>query len=122
MTAFWHRLGHLATGRRSAWFLLLIGLVVAAGLSGGLSGANPPDSVQSLPTGSESASVQKLQKEFPHHKLAPVNVVITRDHGTRLSKSDVAAADDIGNRLGKQVHRKVSSPIVSKDHQGRLSM
>ncbi len=120
MTAFWHRLGSLATGRRSAWLLLLIGLAVAAGLSGGLSGANAPDSVQSLPNGSESATVQKLQKKFPNHKLQPVNVVITRDHGTRLSKSDVAAAKDVGNQLGNQVHHKVSSPIVSKDHQAAV--
>lgn len=120
MTTVWHRIARLVTGRRSAWLVVAFGLAVAGALSGVLAGANPPDSVQSLPDGSESAKVQKLEKKFPDHELAPVTAVITRDDGNRLTTSDLTAAGQVGKHLGQQVDRKVSSPITSKDHQAAV--
>lgn len=120
MTTLWGRLSSLVTGRKSAWLVVALGLAVAGALAGVLNGASPPDSVQSLPNGSESAKVQKLEKKFPDHELAPVSAVVTRDDGSRLTSSDLTAAEHVGNKLGDRVDRKVSSPVTSKDHQAAV--
>ncbi|MEV4135032.1 MMPL family transporter [Dactylosporangium sp. NPDC049742] len=115
MAGVWDRLARLVTGRKGAWLVLVAGLVVAAGVTGALRGAEAPGAADSLPTGSESARVRQLAERFPHHELAPVVAVFTRPDGTRLSSDDLAAVRDIGQRLGQQMHQQPSPPIVSGD-------
>lgn len=120
MASLWNRLARLVTTRRSTWVLLVIGLAVAGALSAGLRDASPPDSVQALPSGSDSAAVQKLEKRFPDHELSPVTAVVTRDDGARLAKSDLTATNKVGKQLGHQVDRHVSSAITAKDHRAAV--
>ena len=90
-------------------------VLTAIAVMAGLRGAEAPSAVQALPTGSESAKVAELQKQFPNHELSPVMAVITRNDGGELTKANLAATDRIGQSMGEQVDRDVARAVVSSD-------
>ena len=120
MSGVWDRWARLVTARTGAWLVLAVMLMVAFGVTGALRGATAPGAVNALPTGSESARVQQLEKQFPHHELAPVVAVFTRHDGGRLTAPDLLAARQVGQRLGQEVSRRASPPIVSDDHRAAV--
>lgn len=115
MRRVWDRWARLVTGRRTAWPVLVAALVVAAGVTGALRGATAPGAATALPTGSESAQVQELEKRFPRHGLAPVMAVFTRHDGGRLTGADRADVKQVGHRIGQR-----SSPVLSADHRAAV--
>ncbi|HEY3501896.1 MAG TPA: MMPL family transporter [Actinocatenispora sp.] len=112
----WDRWARLVTGRRTAWLVLVVALLLAAGVTGALRGATAPGAANALPTGSESAQVQELEKRFPRHELAPVMAVFTRHDGGRLTGSDQDDARQVGQRIGQR------SPhlVLSEDHRAAV--
>lgn len=103
------------TGRRTAWLVLAAMVVAAIAVIGLLRTAAAPSAVQALPTGSESARVADLQKQFPRHQLSPVMAVVTRSDGGTLTPTDRNSMDRIGQALRRQVDRDVSRPVISTD-------
>ncbi|MEH0842186.1 MMPL family transporter [Micromonospora sp. CPCC 205711] len=115
MAGVWHRVARLVAGRRTAWLVLVAGLVVAAAATGALRGAQAPGAGKALPTGSEAARAQQIEKRFPHHGLAPVVAVFTRHDGGTLTDDDLAAATNVGQKLAEDVDRPALPPIRSED-------
>lgn len=120
MTGVWRRLAATVTGRRGAWLVLVFGLLVAAGVTGATSRAQPPGAAQALPTGSESAQVRQLEQRFAGHELAPVVAVVTRHDRGRLTGADRAATDRLGTALGRRVGQRSSPPVAAHDQRAAV--
>ena len=72
------RLVELITGRRSAWVVALVGLLLAAGIVGGVGQAErDPSPLDSLPAGFESTEGQALLDELPDEGTQTAIVLFT---------------------------------------------
>jgi RND superfamily putative drug exporter len=119
MSKIWYKLSSAIISRKGAWATIAIAAIFAA-LVMGLSGqSGSSGGADSLPPDSESAQTQKLLEKFPGGDRAPAIAVFSGD-GDELSKSDLAAAGRIGDRLGDQVDGKVSPPIPAPDGEAAI--
>ncbi|TQS39522.1 MMPL family transporter [Cryptosporangium phraense] len=105
----------LVTGRRSAWLLLLLAILLSGAivaLGGSAETSNEPTA--SLPSSAESAKVAELQKRLPSGQTNPALILYTRD-GEPLTNADRAkiAADAQAMRAG-------SPPIYSPERTAAL--
>ena len=83
-----HCLPRLLTGRDSAWVALVLAALVAAGLMGGLRGAEVAAGHVAAPASSESTAVSDLVKELPGADVQTLVVVATRDDGAALTAAE----------------------------------
>jgi RND superfamily putative drug exporter len=128
MLAFvvWERLAGAVTGRRS-WLLGLgvvvlgIGFMVLIG-GNGAAGQAP----RTLPTGSESAQVQALARQFPGGDRVPLILVVSRADGAVLDSVDVTAAQAAGDRMQALTHPfaaiSPAPPMVSADGKAAIGV
>jgi RND superfamily putative drug exporter len=84
------------TGRRTAWIVALVGLVLAMGVTFGLGEAERnPSPTDSLPAGSDSTLGVELQQQLPEDDEAAAIVLFTADDGIEalLPELEQALAD-----------------------------
>jgi len=111
----------IVTGRRSAWLVLLLavvlsGLVIAFG--GAARNSNEPTAA--LPSSAESVKVAELQKQLPSGQTHPALILYARG-GERLTDADVAVvAADAKQFTSFALGGRVSPPIYSPDRTAAL--
>lgn len=110
-----HRLPRLLTGRRSAWLVLLLAALVAAGLIGGLRGAEVAAGHGAAPATSESTTVDELVEELPDADVQPLVVVATRDDGAALTAADQQDLKELATTLPAAEGQEAFGPIMSED-------
>jgi RND superfamily putative drug exporter len=113
-------LGERLTSRRGAWLTLLIGLMLALGLIGGLRDATAPARSDAAPVSSESMQAAALAETFPGHDVSPVLLVATRDDGAALTESDVTALSGMAQALPDPGAGRATAPTESVDHQAAI--
>jgi RND superfamily putative drug exporter len=99
----WDGLAATLAGRRS-WFLglghglglVLLGIGFIVLIGGNSAGTQSP---LSNPTGSDSARVDALVRQFPRGDQAPVLLVVSRTDGAALSPADIAATRAARDRM-----------------------
>ncbi|MGD8151153.1 hypothetical protein [Ornithinimicrobium sp. Y1694] len=84
------------TGRRSAWILILLSLLVTAGLLGTLRGADVVNDHGAAPVSSESAQVNDLLAQLPDADVQQLVVVVTREDGGQLAEQDLGGLGHLG--------------------------
>lgn len=107
-------------GRRGAWVTLLLAVLVAAGLVGGLRGAEVPNDHLGVPTTSESAQVDRLLVQLPDHDVQSLVLVVTRSDGAALTEADLGGLGRLGAGLPVADGREVAGPIPSEDGEAAL--
>jgi len=108
----WDSLAAAVTGRRSwlpglAAVLLGIGLIVLIG--GNAAAGQAPVSV---PSGSDSAKVDALARQFPGGDRVPLIVVVSRGDGGALAPADVGAARAARDRMLALTHDPSTAPVI----------
>ncbi|EFG74021.1 hypothetical protein HMPREF0591_6067, partial [Mycobacterium parascrofulaceum ATCC BAA-614] len=88
----WDRVAAALTGRWS-WLLALGAILLGAGFMAAV-GANGAagQAPLSVPTGSDSARVDAMARQFPGGDRVPLILVVSRADGAALSPADVSAA------------------------------
>ncbi|HLS40545.1 MAG TPA: MMPL family transporter, partial [Ornithinicoccus sp.] len=75
-------LSRATTGRRTAWIVALVGLVLALGVTFGLGEAErSPSPLDSLPAGYDSTLGAELREQLPEEDEAAAIVLFTADDG-----------------------------------------
>lgn len=94
----WDRVAAALTGRWS-WLLALGAVLLGAGFMAAV-GANGAagQAPLSVPTGSDSARVDAMARQFPGGDRVPLLVVVSRADGAALSPADVSAAQAARDR------------------------
>lgn len=94
----WDRVAAALTGRWS-WLLALGAVLLGAGFMAAV-GANGAagQAPLSVPTGSDSARVDAMARQFPGGDRVPLIVVVSRADGAALSPADVSAAQAARDR------------------------
>ena len=95
----WEGVAAAVTGRRS-WLFALGALLLGIGFMAAV-GANAAagQAPLSVPTGSDSARVDALARQFPGGDRAPLIVVVSRTDGAALGPADVSAAQVVRDRM-----------------------
>ncbi|BBX99837.1 MMPL family transporter [Mycobacterium seoulense] len=95
----WDRVAAAVTGRRS-WLFALCALLLGAGFVAVI-GANAAagQAPLSVPTGSDSARVDAMARQFPGGDSVPLIMVVSRADGTPLGPGGVAAAHAARGRM-----------------------
>ncbi|WP_131104427.1 MMPL family transporter [Ornithinimicrobium sufpigmenti] len=112
-------IARLLTGRRSAWMSLLLAVIVAAGMVGGLQGAEVTNDHSAVPPASESAQVEDLLTELPGSDVQQLVVVVTRADGQALTDAQFGELGQLGAGLPRAVV-EVVGPIPSVDREAAL--
>jgi RND superfamily putative drug exporter len=119
----WDALAAAVTGRRS-WLaglgaiLLGVGLMVLIG--GNAAAGRAPLSV---PSGSDSAKVDALARQFPGGDRVQLIVVFSRADGAALDPADVGAARAANDRVLALTHHAGTAPVmVSGDGKAAIGM
>ncbi|MEO7068944.1 MAG: MMPL family transporter [Nostocoides sp.] len=107
-------ISHL-TSRRGAWLTLVLGLLLALGVIGGLSGAKGSVGNDTAPAASESAHVAELAAQFPDNRVQSVLLVITRADRSPLTATDQTAAAALGSAVATAPGHPSSPPLTSRD-------
>jgi putative drug exporter of the RND superfamily len=122
----WEGLAGAVTGRRS-WLLGLGVVVLGIGfmvLIGGNAAAG--QAPLTVPTGSESAKVQALARQFPGGDRVPLILVVSRADGAVLNSVDVTAAQAARDRMQALIHPfgaiSPASPMVSADGKAAIGV
>ncbi|AXH96649.1 MMPL family transporter [Ornithinimicrobium avium] len=115
-----HPLPRLLTGRASAWVALLLAALVAAGLMGGLRGAEVAAGHGAAPSTSESAVVSDLVQELPGADVATLVVVATREDGAVLTAADQAGLAQLSATLPAARGEQAFGPIMSGDGEAGM--
>ena len=101
--------------------MLGIGFMVLIG-GNGAAGQAP----RTLPTGSESAQVQALARQFPGGDRVPLILVVSRVDGAVLNSVDVTAAQAAGDRMQALTHPfaaiSPAPPMVSADGKAAIGV
>ncbi|RIK17782.1 MAG: hypothetical protein DCC50_00665 [Acidobacteria bacterium] len=114
------RLPRLLTGRASAWVALVLAALVAAGLIGGLRGAEVAAGHGAAPATSESTVVSDLVQELPGADVQTLVVVATRDDGAALTGTDQKGLADLAATLPAAQGERAFGPIMSEDGQAGM--
>lgn len=112
-------IARLLTGRRGAWISLLLAVIVATGLVGGLQGAEVTHDHGAIPPASESAQVEDLLVELPGSDAQQLVVVVTRADGQALTDAQFGELGQLGAGLPGAA-AEVVDPIPSVDREAAL--
>ncbi|MEB3983742.1 MMPL family transporter [Mycobacterium sp. 663a-19] len=120
----WQGLARAVTDRRS-WLLALglvaLGLGLTVLIGGNASAGQAPLTV---PTGSDSAKVQDLARQFPGGDRVALILVVSRVDGAGLGPADVSAAQAAGDRMRALTHPfgaiGPGPPMVSADGKAAI--
>lgn len=119
----WDGVAAAVTGRRS--WLFALGAVLVGTVFMVLVGANAAagQAPLSVPTGSDSARVDALARQFPGGDAVPVIVVISRVDGAALRPADVAAARAARDRVQAAAQPGAPAPVpVQVSADGRAAI
>jgi putative drug exporter of the RND superfamily len=103
------------TGRRGAWVVLLLAVLLSVGLVGGLRGAVVLNDHGSAPPGSESAQVAQLLAQLPGQDVQQLVVVLTRQDGSALTDADLGQLAGLGAALPAAEGHDVIGPVPAED-------
>jgi RND superfamily putative drug exporter len=111
------------TSRRGAWIAVVVTLLAAAAVVGGLRTDAPVGggAAGSLPATAESRQVAELQARFPGAEQAPALVVWQRVDRALLSPADVAAIQGQVPSLSRAVAAPPAPATVSEDGRAALA-
>ncbi len=114
------RLASVTTGRRSAWVVLLLSLLIAGIVIGlGSRVESSGEAPNSLPDDAESAQAAQALEEFPGADTLPAVAIFARD-GEQLSEEDLGAVRAAGERFAEVVDAQTSPPIPAPDGQAAI--
>lgn len=113
------RVAHFLTGRRSAWLVIALFLVVVGALSGALSRVDTAPRGTNLPVGSESALVAEKLATFSDASMTPALVVATRTDGGALDQQQRAQFLEFARQIGAGEKPGI---IPSEDSRAVLTM
>ncbi len=88
------------TGRRSAWIVIALFVVIVGSLAGALRGGGPVGGMDTIPATSESAREAARSATFPGAGTGQAIVVVERRDAGRLTSSDLAALGRVAKDLG----------------------
>src|SRR5699024_8400065 len=88
---FSERIAAVLTGRRSAWAVLAVSVVVLLAVMGGMRGAGPVAGMDALPETSESSRAAAIAATMEGSRYQPVFAVVTREDGGALTEADATA-------------------------------
>ncbi|MCI9889913.1 MMPL family transporter [Micrococcales bacterium 31B] len=111
-TKFAGRAPTMLASRRLKWPIVAISLILTALIFGfAPAGLEQSEAGGNLPTGSQSAAVDKALAQFQQSESAPAIVVITRDSGS-LSPADLAALQPLTQSLATTYAQGAPLPII----------
>lgn len=116
------RLAGLLTGRRSAWAVLAISVVVLLAVMGGIRGTGPVAGMDALPAEAESSQVHAIAQRLDGQRYQPVFAVVTRADGGKLTDADQASIAELREQLAAQTGRQALGPMPSEDGKADLAM
>lgn len=114
MKHLWDRLSTFVTGRRGAWAVLIVTMVIVAAIAGTADRDAAGGAGEALPPESESARAQQLLEQFPGSETTPVMAVFAAKSG-ELSDTDLAAIDEVGSALADTAGHETGPPVTSED-------
>jgi RND superfamily putative drug exporter len=113
------RIAAILTGRRSAWVVLVLAAVVAAGLFG-LRGSGPAAGMDALPDSSESSRAAAIADELPDADQQTVMAVVTRTDGGTLTSADEDSIATLRSTLADATDGEELPPMPSEDGHADL--
>lgn len=116
------RLAGLLTGRRSAWAVLAISVVLLLAVMGGIRGTGPVAGMDALPAEAESSQVHTIAQRLDGQRYQPVFAVVTRADGGKLTDADQASIAELREQLAAQTGRQALGPMPSEDGKADLAM
>ncbi|MGO2359519.1 MAG: MMPL family transporter [Brachybacterium tyrofermentans] len=116
------RIASTLTGRRSAWAVLAISVVVLLAIMGGMRGSGPAAGMDALPETSESSRAAAIADTMEGNRYQPVFAVITRADGGALTAQDTAAVETLRADLAEVSGREAIGPMPAEDGEADLVM
>lgn len=116
------RVSALLTGRRSAWAVLAVFVVLLLAVMGGMRGAGPAAGMDALPDSSESSRAAAIASTMEGSRYQPVFAVVTRADGTALTAEDTAAIETLRTDLAEVSGREAMGPMPAEDGEADLVM
>lgn len=116
------RLAGLLTGRRSAWAVLALSVVLLLAVMGGIRGTGPVAGMDALPAEAESSQVHAIAERLDGQRYQPVFAVVTRADGGELTGADQASIAELREQLAAQTGRQALGPMPSEDGKADLAM
>lgn len=116
------RISALLTGRRSAWAVLAVFVVLLLAVMGGMRGAGPAAGMDALPDSSESSRAAAIASTMEGSRYQPVFAVVTRADGTALTAEDTAAIETLRTDLAEVSGREAMGPMPAEDGEADLVM
>ncbi|GAA4520988.1 MMPL family transporter [Brachybacterium paraconglomeratum] len=116
------RISSLLTGRRSAWAVLAVFVVLLLAVMGGMRGAGPAAGMDALPESSESSRAAAIAETMEGSRYQPVFAVVTRADGTALTTEDAAAVETLRTDLAEVSGREAIGPMPAEDGEADLVM
>ncbi|PWH07295.1 hypothetical protein DEO23_01190 [Brachybacterium endophyticum] len=113
------RLAALLVGRRSAWIVLAIAAVLAAGLMG-LRGSGPAAGMDALPENAESSRAAAIADQLPDADQQTVMAVVTRSDGGKLTEADADQVTTLRSTLADATDGSELPPMPSEDGKAEL--
>ncbi|GAA1488740.1 MMPL family transporter [Brachybacterium sacelli] len=110
------------TGRRSAWVMLGVFMVLLVAVAGGMRGTGPAAGMDALPAGSESSRAAAIADSLEGSRYQPVFAVVTRDDGAELTAEDAAAVETLRAELAAVSGREGVGPMPAEDGEADLVM
>ncbi len=110
------------TGRRSAWGVLAISLLVLLAMMGLLRGSGPVAGMDALPSSAESSRALAVADRLEGSRFQPVFAVVTRTDGGPLTAEDAAAIAQLRSDLSAVTGRDTVGPMPSEDGRADLAM
>ncbi|WP_299301220.1 MMPL family transporter [uncultured Brachybacterium sp.] len=114
------RISTLLTGRRSAWAVLAVFVVLLLAVMGGMRGAGPAAGMDALPGSSESSRAAAIASTMEGNRYQPVFAVVTRADGTALTAEDTAAIETLRTDLSEVSGRDAMGPMPAEDGEADL--
>lgn len=118
---FSERIAAVLTGRRSAWAVLAVSVVVLLAVMGGMRGAGPVAGMDALPETSESSRAA-IAATMEGSRYQPVFAVVTREDGGALTEADDAAVEALRADLAEVSGREAIGPMPAEDGEADLAM
>ncbi|MEE1650152.1 MMPL family transporter [Brachybacterium sp. J144] len=114
------RLAALLVGRRSAWAVLGVFVVLLLAVMGGMRGGGPVAGMDALPESSESSRAAAIADTLEGSRFQPVFAVITRTDGGALTDADAAGIETLRPALQTTSGREVIGPMPAADGEADL--
>ena len=119
---FSERIAAVLTGRRSAWAVLAVSVVVLLAVMGGMRGAGPVAGMDALPETSESSRAAAIAATMEGSRYQPVFAVVTREDGGALTEADATAVEALRADLAEVSGREAVGPMPAEDGEADMVM